>query len=49
MAVITGWFHGVDELIYYDRPLSSFDKWTGLVLSIAMSVLVVKGILFKWI
>lgn len=49
MAVITGWFHGIDELIHSHEPISDFSNVSGLVLLIAMSVLVVKGILFKWI
>ena len=48
MAVITGWFHGIDEIVNGHRPISNWRMINGLVLLIAMSLLVVKGVLFKW-
>lgn len=48
MSVITGWFHGVDELTNPNRTINDWHIISGLILCIAMSVLIVKGVLFKW-
>lgn len=48
MSVITGWFHGIDELTNERRSIGQWRVINGLVLLIAMSVLVIKGVLFKW-
>lgn len=48
MSVITGWFHGIDELLNSHHSISNWRHINGLVLCSSMSVLVIKGVLFKW-
>ena len=48
IAIVTGWLHGLDEMIDSTIPFNGSNMWSGLTLGSVMVALVIEGIIFKW-
>lgn len=48
VAIVTGWLHGLDEIIDSNIPFNASNMWSGFTLGAVMAALVLEGIIFKW-